>query len=112
MTYTAKDIESATDLILAADIGYWTRMAEMDNAGNVTICEDDDDAKPVTFTPADLLDWLATDGPVELIKQIHDAYQKNAINDTRYHNWDDWDYDVETGDLILQQMLLGEVRYG
>lgn len=112
MTYTPADLEAAFDVMCAADIGYWTREAFVNKEGAVVIREDDDDAEAVRITPAAFLDWCKTDGPAELIKQIGDPYQKTAIADIISHNWDNWDYDAETGDLILQQMILGEVRYG
>jgi len=111
MTYTPADLETAFDVMLAADIGYWTNEARIDAENALIVCEDDEDAKSVRITPAAFLDWLKTDGPAALIGQIHDRYQKAAIADLVAHNWDNLDYDVETGDFIIQQIVLGEIRY-
>lgn len=112
MTYTPADLEAAYDVMTAADIGYWTREAWVNSENAVTIREDDDDAEAVRITPAAFLDWCKTDGPNKLIDQIGSRYQVTAIRDIVAHDWDRWDYDAETGDLMLQQMILGEVRYG
>lgn len=111
MTYTPADLETAFDVMLAADIGYWTNEARIDAENALIVCEDDEDAKSVRITPAAFLDWLKTDGPAALLAQIHDRYQKAAIADLVAHNWDNLDYDVETGDFIIQQIVLGEIRY-
>jgi hypothetical protein len=111
MTYTPADLETALDVMLAADIGYWTNEARIDSENALIVCEDDEDARSVRITPAAFLDWLKTDGPAALINQIHDQYQKAAIADLVAHNWDNLDYDIETGDFILQQIVLGEIRY-
>jgi len=112
MTYTPADLEAAFEVMCAADIGYWTAYAYALKDGSIEILEDDEDASAVLITPAAFLDWMQTDGPAALINQIGDPYQKAAIADIIAHNWDNWDYDAETGDLILQQMILGEIRYG
>lgn len=115
-TETAEDRES-TDLIHAHDvlvdaggyIGYWAVAYWVD--ADTLVVREQDDAREWWLRPKDVLAWLDSDGPAALIKQIGDPYQMAAVAMMKARNWDELDYDAETGDLIIQQMILDEVRY-
>jgi len=114
MPYTDRDIQEAKDILMQSGIDYWTRDAWLTDEGALVLIEDDDEnPEKITISPVQLLDWLTTlTGPTDLIKQVGDPYQKMAIAMMMVRDWADLDYDVETGDLIVQQIALGEVRYG
>jgi len=110
--WTAQDLESAKDVLLTADIGYWVSEARTLEDGSLRLLEDtDDDTDAVTISPARLLEWLASDAPRALISELGAQYQKAAVAGLMARDWNEVDYDVDTADYIVQYIALGEIRY-
>lgn len=108
--WTDEALENAYDVLLTADIGYWATIKKHGER-SYRITERDGDAVAIVG-PAALLAWLTTQGPQALCQQLGDSYHRAAIAAMVVHDWDNVDYDAETADVIIQQMVLGSVVYG
>ncbi len=107
--WTPQDLENIQDMLDAADVGYW---ATARHDGQVVVIRERDGDALAQISPATVLDWLATDQPLALIRALGDPYQRAAIASLMARDWDGVDWDAETGDLILQWMIFGEIIYG
>lgn len=101
--------EMAEDLLATAAIGYWANAEWVGSALLVTEIEGDAEA---LITPASLLDWLNGREPLALIRALGDPYQRGAVAGLMAHDHEGVDYDAETGDVVLQAMVLGRIVYG
>ena len=108
-TITEIDRNAIEDIVIAADIAYWCQAYYEDNT--LLVIERDSDKKFV-LTIAQIFDWILAGNHNDLVNSIGDPYQKTAIRDIVARNWEELDYDAETGDLILQWILFGELVYG
>lgn len=117
MTPTQEDLEAALDLLMTAGAyaNYWADAHWMDD--NVLVVrerepDEDEGDREWWLRPDDVLHWLDSDGPSDLVRQLGDPAQQAAVALLKARDWEAADWDAETADCILQQMILDRVVYG
>jgi hypothetical protein len=104
----------ATDILLTAEIDYWALSRWSKDALVVQereASDEDDKIKSATITPDRLLQFLADGEVLALVRQIRNEYHRAALAGLAAGD-NETDYDASTADLIVQQIVLGEVVYG